>query len=160
MIILGVDPGFSGALAVLNSERDCETLDMPTMGEKAKKLVDGGAVKRFIEQHDVEYAVIEAVHAMPQQGVSSTFRFGTSYGLILGVIQGMAIPYETVSPRKWKGAMGLSNEKDHSRRVAIEQLPRAAKQFERKKDDGRAEAALLALWKLSSPLIGKTEEAA
>ncbi|BAQ18339.1 hypothetical protein [Methyloceanibacter caenitepidi] len=146
MIIAAIDPGFSGAIAVVNEEYDCETCDMPVMGTGAKKLVDGNAIQRFLSERDVEYAVIEQVSAMPKQGVSGMFRFGTSYGVALGVLQGMSIPYEPVTPQRWKKAMGVSSDKDHARRVAIERLPRAAQQFERKKDEGRAEAALMALW--------------
>ena len=102
MIVCGIDPGLSGALAIVNNEHDCESILMPTMGEKAQKLVDGGAIARFLNENDVEFAVVELVSARPGQGVSSMFRFGAAYGVMLGVLHSLCIPHKFVSPAKWK----------------------------------------------------------
>jgi crossover junction endodeoxyribonuclease RuvC len=99
--------------------------------------------------------VIEDVHAMPKQGVSSSFSFGRALGVAEGVLAGNGLSLRYVSPAKWKKALGLSSDKGVSRRRAdkgvsrrraIELWPEHAKAFERVKDDGRAEAALLAWW--------------
>ena len=151
MIICGIDPGMGGALAVIDIEGCllCDTISMPTMGTGTKRLVDGTAVRRFIVERDVEFVVIEQVGAMPKQGVASSFRFGVAFGQIIGIVQGLGIPHSFAHPTKWKREMGLTSDKSLSRRRAIERLPGAAEQFARAKDEGRAEASLLALWWLT-----------
>jgi len=148
MIVAGIDPGLGGAIAVMNECRHCETSDMPTMGEGTQRMINAHEVARFLTERDVEFAVVEEVSAMPKQGVSSTFRFGGAYYGILCTLQVLGIPYQVVRPAAWKKAMGVPADKEVCRRKAIELLPKAAQQFARKKDDGRAEAALLCLWKL------------
>jgi crossover junction endodeoxyribonuclease RuvC len=88
---------------------------------------------------------VEIVHAMPKQGVSSSFNFGMSYGVALGVIGALKIPVVHVSPTKWKKYFGLSADKEEARALAISKWP-ASLHFRRKKDNGRAEAGLLALY--------------
>jgi len=148
MIVCGIDPGFGGALAILNDHGDCHVLSMPTIGEKAQAVINSAMVARFLDEFDVEFAIVEKAQAMPRQGVSSTFKYGVAYGQILAVVQCSLIPYELVTPQQWKREMGLSKDKEQSRLKATQRLPRAAKYWERKMDHGRAEAALLALWRL------------
>jgi crossover junction endodeoxyribonuclease RuvC len=89
--------------------------------------------------------VIEHVHAFKGQGVTSMFNFGKSYGTALGVIGALKIPTIHVSPTKWKKYFGLSANKEEGRKLAIDKWP-ACLHFRRKKDHGRAEAALLAVY--------------
>jgi crossover junction endodeoxyribonuclease RuvC len=83
---------------------------------------------------------------MPGQGVTSMFNFGRSYGDVRGVIGAMEVPLHFVTPQKWKKHFGLSSDKEQSRLRAIRMFPAVADSFKRKKDDGRAEAALIALY--------------
>jgi Holliday junction resolvasome RuvABC endonuclease subunit len=145
LIVVGIDPGLSGALAVLNEDGDLDTVLMPVMGAPVR-VVDGGAVARWLSECSPNLAVIEMAQAMPKQGASSTFRFGQAYGQVLGVLQTSLIPYRIVVSRRWKQDLGLSSDKEQSRRRAIELLPRWADQFTRRKDEARAEAALIAWW--------------
>ena len=92
------------------------------------------------------FAVVEQVQAMPKQGSSSGFRFGASFGIILGVLGALEIPYVLVHPSKWKKAMGLDANKDKARTMAIQRWPGASSYLTRKKDSGRAESLLLALY--------------
>jgi len=144
MICAGVDPGVAGALAVINEVGDLDTIAMPTMGDP--RMVDGAAVARWLGDRDVEMAIIEQAHAMPRQGVASSFNFGRTYGQLLGVLQCSLIPYRAVTPQRWKKDLHLSPDKEQSRRMAIETFPRFAEQFVLKKDEARAEAALIAWW--------------
>lgn len=158
LIVAGIDPGLHGALAVLNETGDCQTTDMPIMGDPA--IVDGGAVARWLNECDVSIVVIERAQSMPaewtdrktgklrKQGVSSSFRNGQTYGQLLGVLQACAFPYRIVGAADWKRAMRLSRDKELSRRRAIELLPRSGEQFQLKKHEARAEAALIAWWYL------------
>jgi hypothetical protein len=148
MIVCGIDPGLTGALAVINSFGDCQILDMPVIGDGAETFINGAMIARFLDEFDVEFVVLEKQQAYPGQGVSSTFKIGMTYGQLLGVLQTSLIPYRLVSPPVWKKDMRLGKDKDLSRLRATERFPHVCKNFERVKDHGRAEAVLLAVWML------------
>ena len=90
--------------------------------------------------------VVESVHSMPGQGVTSSFNFGRSLGATEGVFAACGRPIVYVSPARWKRSLGLSADKTASRRRAIELWPDRTALFGRVKDNGRAEAALIAYW--------------
>lgn len=146
MLILGIDPGLSGAFAILDDGKLTHVADLPTMGEGASRMLDSGALADALKPLTFDLAVIERVGAMPGQGVSSMFRFGQAVGQAVGVIHTLGIPLKWASPGAWKRAMGLSSDKERARALAIETFPSLRAQFARKKDHGRAEAALMALW--------------
>ena len=141
--IMGLDPGVSGAVAFYYPEKPLliAAYDVPLVD----KRINPSALSDLIKMHGPDLAVIEIVHAMPRQGVSSSFNFGVSYGMALGVVGAMKIPVVSVSPTKWKKYFGLSSDKEESRALAISKWP-ASDHFRRKKDDGRAEASLLAVY--------------
>lgn len=151
-IILGVDPGLHhGALALYNSIANdlLHLIDVPTTTSPDCRLeIDLKALSTILEVHlnHVKYAVIEEVSAMPHQGVTSMFRFGHATGLITGIIAAHHIPIHLVRPAIWKSAMALSSDKNLSRKKAALMFPHHAHLFERKKDDGRAEALLIAVF--------------
>ena len=93
------------------------------------------------------YAVaIERVHSMPGQGVSSSFKFGQSYGTVRGFF-GASFQVIHAQPSVWKGHFTLNGkDKDVARARAIERWPAMAHMLARKKDIGRADAALIGLW--------------
>ncbi len=122
-----------------------EVADMPVVD----KFVSAPLLQAILSEMvcgDESFVVIEHVASMPKQGVASTFKFGMSFGVALGVVGGMDLPSTLVRPAKWKRDMGLTSDKERSRRLAIERWPNHADSFKLKKHDGRAEAALLALW--------------
>lgn len=152
---VGIDPGATGAIALLDSYGELvEVHDMPYAGGAVlvASLADvinafsdmAGAGPRYGD--GIVHAWVEQVHSHPGQGVASTFKFGQSYGAILGVLGALAVPIDHVSPMKWKRAMHVTKDKGTSRRLAAERWPRHADKFKRVKDDGRAEAALIALY--------------
>lgn len=145
-MILGVDPGASGAIAALELDGSLAWVhDMPHHdGIVAPALV----ADLFHGTGSFDAAWVEDVHSMPKQGVSSSFKFGRAHGTVLGVLGALRIPIHLVSPARWKKAMGLSRDKGASRRRAIELWPDHAQAFARVKDDGRAEAALIASYGL------------
>ncbi len=149
-VTLGIDPGMTGAIAMLDSY-GClvEVADMPVVDKfvSAPLLVSAiESMTAYDAQEMVGMVVIEHVASMPKQGVASTFKFGVAFGVVLGVVGGMDLPSTLVRPAKWKRDMGLTSDKERSRRLAIERWPNQADSFKLKKHDGRAEAALLALW--------------
>jgi crossover junction endodeoxyribonuclease RuvC len=150
MITGAVDPGKTGALAVVNELGDVETADMPLTDEG---IVDGAAVLRFFIERDVEIVIMERVHALPHDGKVSAFNFGFTNGVLRGVAQCMGLPHKLTTPQTWKRALGLLKaDKSASRELAMKMFPRAADQFKRVKDHSRAEAALLAAWHLGMHL--------
>jgi crossover junction endodeoxyribonuclease RuvC len=158
IIVAGIDPGLDGGVAVLNETGDTlETAALPTMGDDTGRVIDCAQLARWLRDRDVTEVIIERAQAMRKpggkpQGVGSVFRYGVGYGQLLGLLQGMLLPYTTVSPLVWKRHYSLLNNKragifiakDDSRRKAIELFPQHADQFKLKKDIHRAEAALLA----------------
>lgn len=149
MTILGIDPGASGGIAFFSMQRGLLSIfDMPTVevkrGGKNKREVSAAMLNAIIGARDIDAAFVEKVGAMPGQGVSSMFQFGRSVGMIEGVLAALEIPTNYVTPQSWQKAVGARGGKDASRARAAELFPAYAANFSRKKDDGRADAALIA----------------
>ena len=153
MIIVGIDPGISGALCFLSNGNVIDVIDMPTMaeGKKNKKQVNGRQIfneilniKNSFAGHKIN-VVVEQVSAMPGQGVTSMFNFGQSFGVIKGICSAMELPIFYVRPAKWKKYFNLINaEKDASRTKVIEMFPKISQKLSRKKDNNKADAILIA----------------
>jgi crossover junction endodeoxyribonuclease RuvC len=153
-LILGVDPGLSGALAFycLREKKLVFVDDMPLRGALGKALKGGKqeiclrTLSHMVKTFALRTlgAVIEEVGARPGQGVVSMFRFGYAAGIIAGVVSAHDIPILPTKPGVWKSLMGLSSDKELSRQKACALFPSHQNSFKRAKDDGRAEAALLA----------------
>lgn len=154
-LVIGIDPGASGAIAFFDPEAGTLAVeDMPVV-----EIMRGGKTKREVSPHLVAFlfetrarvekiggVVLEKVGAMPGQGTSSMFAFGRSVGMIEGVVAGLQLPLTHVTPQAWQKAAGVRDGKDGSRARAVELFPAYASLFARKKDDGRADAALIAWW--------------
>lgn len=142
--IMGIDPGISGAIAFYFPDAPGRIAvdDVPVAGGE----ISAPHLASMVRRYSPTMAVIEKVSAMPGQGVVSMFNFGRSYGDVRGVIGALNIPLYYVTPGVWKKYFGLSSDKDLSRKLAIQRFPTVAEHFARKKDDGRAEAALIALY--------------
>ena len=152
-LYIGIDPGLDGAaVAVTDFGEILAVLDTPTLAVgKGKRVHDEQAMANWLIAWGCDLdgparVAIEAVHAMPKQGVASTFTFGMGYGLWRGLLVGLGLSYDLVTPQKWKAAMmhGQPKEKDASRVVALRLWPQSADCFRLKKHAGRADAALLA----------------
>ena len=150
MILAGIDPGLSGAIAFLSTEGECATFDMPIYrllrGGKNKGEIDPHALAQLLRDRCPGHAFVEGMRAMPGQGVTSMFALGKGYGIILGVLAAVGVPYTVIDARKWKRALAAPAEKDGARARASQLLPAAAGQWPLKKNDGRAEAALIAFY--------------
>jgi crossover junction endodeoxyribonuclease RuvC len=158
--IIGIDPGASGALALLDSEtsRIVEVRDMPThevtVGKTKRKRIDVHGLVALIRSWALCYgprAFIEEVQAAPNDGVVGAFAFGMAFAAPQAAMAAADVPFELVRPQVWKAHHKLiGKDKDDSRRLASQLLPAAASNWARKMDDGRAEAALLALYGAST----------
>jgi len=143
---LGIDPGASGAFALLEGDRLLAAWDMPFIMVKGRARVSAAHVAQEIANARPDQIALEEVGAMPNQGVASMFSFGRSAGVLEGVIAALGYPLHMVRPAIWKRAAGVPADKDAARLMATRLWPDQAQYFARKKDDGRAEAALLARW--------------
>lgn len=148
--ILGIDPGISGALALLTALGELTVADLPTIeierGGKAKRSIDAMALADMIRAMHPTHAIIERVGAMPGQGVASMFSFGRSVGQIEGIVATLAVPVSYVTPQTWRRSLSVPAGKDGSRLRASQLMPAYAERWRRSRDDGRAEAALIALY--------------
>lgn len=154
MLILGIDPGLSGAMALVESGRRLLMLeDLPVAANgsgKVSRQIDAPALAELVRNAcclasgAYLMAVLEKPAAMPGQGVASMFSLGDSFGTLRGVIAAKGVPLEFASPAKWKKDMGLTSDKDAGRSWASRLFPDAA--LSRKKDHNRAEAIALACW--------------
>lgn len=172
-LILGIDPGISGAVAALADAKFAGAWDLPQRTRRnGRQELDGHAFGRIVRDLVLQHSgaqvtvVLEQVHAMPPRddkskppcascgrgfergmGVAGAFSFGEGFGRLRGILEALDLPTVLVAPAKWKKDTGLIGaDKDYSRTVAMQCYPAAAQLLQRKKDDGRAEAILLARW--------------
>ena len=153
MLIIGIDPGISGAICFFENGQVKEIINMPVMadGKKNKRQINGPQTYNEILNRINNYAkkdiivVIEQVSAMPGQGVTSMFNFGQSFGVIKGICSAMQLSMFFIRPAKWKKYFGLiKTEKDASRTKVIEIFPYISSELSRKKDSNKADAVLIA----------------
>ncbi|HVI65239.1 MAG TPA: crossover junction endodeoxyribonuclease RuvC [Bradyrhizobium sp.] len=149
---LGVDPGISGGLAVVEitdgtAPGVVECIDIPVIGANAKERADVIAIRAWISKHNVQHAFIERAQAMPHQGASSGFKYGRAVGATEAAIALSGIPVTIIEPAVWKRAFCLPGKnKEAARQRALELFPAAHSLIARKRDHGRAEASLIALY--------------
>ena len=122
MIVLGIDPGASGGLALLDMSFGGSTarvLAVTKLPETERDIWDwiysSRIRKREFDNHPCDFdrfAVIEHVHSMPKQGVASSFKFGRSYGFLRGCLIASGIPFTEVTPQKWQKALSCMSKGD------------------------------------------------
>tara|TARA_B110000967_G_scaffold96521_1_gene99105 strand:+ start:226 stop:717 length:492 start_codon:yes stop_codon:yes gene_type:complete len=151
MKIIGIDPGLSGAIAILEDNKIKELFDMPVMpdGKKNKRQLNNALLVKLIKDNiknlEDTVMVVEQVNAMPGQGVTSMFNFGQTFGAIKGICAALGLPIFFVRPAKWKKHFELINSsKDASRTKAIEMYPSISEQLSKKKDVNKSDAILIA----------------
>lgn len=173
MRIAGIDPGISGACAIIqtpsipygesypdSAQTVLDVCDIPTLGEATQREIDDLALIRWLKEFKPDHLYLELVNAMPSipgidkdgnkterrgMGAASAFKFGFAAGQIRTCIRGCKVPFTLVTPGKWKRLMGLKgSDKEPSRQLAIRLFPDAHDALKRKKDTNRAEALLLA----------------
>ena len=149
-MILGIDPGAKGGVALLGDDLKLRVAcRMPVVEYRGKRAFDPNGFEDFFGDHvfgrDLRQVVIEQVHAMPGQGVSSTFQFGRLFGGVETMAMYLKAPMTYVTPSVWKKHFGLGQSKRAS-------LDMCKLRFGNRDiwnvlaNDGIAEAALIALW--------------
>ena len=152
MKIIEIDPGLSGAIAILENNKVLNIFDIPVMseGKKNKRQLNSALLvnllKENINKENEEIAVVvEQVNAMPGQGVTSMFNFGQTFGALKGICAALELPIFFVRPSKWKKHFELINSsKDASRTKVIEMYPKLSSQLSKKKDVNKSDAILIA----------------
>lgn len=137
--VMGIDPGVTGGIAWLYRDGTVAAQDIPLAGGE----IDVDQLARSIRSFAPRAAIIERAGAMPKQGVASTFKFGQAYGSLRAVVSACGVPLHIVTAATWKRYFHLDSDKEKSRALAIRFWP-GTRLFERKRDHGRAEAALIA----------------
>lgn len=170
--ILAIDPGLTGALACLAFDPHTRqlvdppaVLDMPVVSTKVgpktrNDILEAGLVEA-VRQMRPTIAYVERVQPMRGEGAVGAFKFGAGWGLVRGVLAGMQVPTRLVTPQSWKKRAGLPTgaSKDMSRQLASRLYPQLGAMFLRKKDDGRAEAVILAHIMAQEHLAGPQDTA-
>jgi hypothetical protein len=150
MIIVGIDIGVSGAIAVLSDNALIAVHDMPTLrdGPKNRATVNAPLLAEIIAKSHADQVLIEWVSVRPGEGAVGAFAFGRARGVCEGVCAALGIPVQFITAPVWKRrhgiAPGKNGAKDAARSKAIQRWPERADLFKRVKDDGRAEACLIA----------------
>jgi crossover junction endodeoxyribonuclease RuvC len=154
---IGIDPGAGGGIACLHEDGTAAAVVAPVRRnpKTGRPVPDRQAMTAILRSFDDPFVAIEQVNAAPihgrVQGTTSMFRFGAGFGLWLGIMEGLGIPYVEVTPRAWKKAVlaGTAKDKqaaiDYCRRlypaVDLRATPRC-----RVMHDGKADALCLAVY--------------
>jgi len=151
--IIGIDPGLGGALARLwPASQILQIADMPTLnvgkGKSNKRVIDEYALARLIDDWAKDSACVwlEQVGVRPGEGGVGAFTFGRGYGLVRGICAANFLTIHDVTPQSWKKTLRVAGDKDQARQRASALFPRHAQHWNLKKHDGRAEAAMIALY--------------
>jgi crossover junction endodeoxyribonuclease RuvC len=148
-VVIGIDPGVCGAIAVIGDGRFV-CYDMPTTEINGKRRVCPAgltiSMRGIRDTFIVEMVVVEHVQGVQGTGATSAFTFGRGFGIIEGVLSALCLPHTLVRPQRWTKALGVSRDKGAHRDAASRIWPHEAACFSRVKDDGRADAALMAHW--------------
>jgi crossover junction endodeoxyribonuclease RuvC len=142
-LCLGIDPGMNGAAALISGRKllsvfrfkDKTGLEIKNHFRHLKEVYKVDSVNRI-------EAALEKVHSMPKQGVASSFKFGVSYGHVQGLLDGMEIPYQFVTPQKWMKDLGCMTrgDKNVTKAMAHRTWPNYAATH------ADSDALLIALW--------------
>jgi crossover junction endodeoxyribonuclease RuvC len=144
MIFAAIDPG--GVHAAIALFQDGHPVFVDDI-RATNGILDSVALGKALHDMKVNHVVVENVHSMPRQGMSSTFKFGMGCGIIHGVIGALQLPMTLVSPVKWKTFFNLIyRDKEAARQRAIQVWPHLESYLARKKDSDRAEALLIGQW--------------
>lgn len=161
MIVIGIDPGIGGAAcAFFRADQEgpefvADVIDLPTMDDGQRREIDDVRFAGWVRKMCPVRAFIENVQAMPSipdktgkrrtMGAATSFRFGMVAGQLRATVRCCGVPVSLIHPQTWKRYFSLMGaKKEDSRQLALQLHPEAAHWLQRKKDDGRAEAILLA----------------
>lgn len=156
MRIVGIDPGNTGAIAIIDNNVLAGVYDMPTLVTEGKGKTKSGKVKKHVVLHEhelrslftkllpIDMIFLEKAQSMPGQGAAGTFNYACSYGIIRGLCVGLNIPYTLIHPATWKRK--VMADMDKGKDAAIVRAQQLFPKADIGKKDGRAEALLIAVY--------------
>lgn len=148
--ILGLDPGKNGAITFIDPiEHVFWVWDMPIkkVGQSEKRWeLDYLHFSDILDRYDPIFGAVEDVWSMTGDGNVGAFSFGAVFGSVMGILHYYGCQVTRVRPQLWKANMRVTADKSTSIQRAIELVPEAAQILDRKKDDGRAESILIAMY--------------
>lgn len=139
---IGIDPGKTGAVACVSPDEAC-VWDTPLIGKDYDVRGMADILSKWTDATGV-FACIELAQPMPREGVRASWTNGYGYGLWIGILASLAIPYAAVRPGVWKRRLGVTRDKDQTRARARELFPLV--DLSLKKHHGRAEALLVSVY--------------
>jgi Holliday junction resolvasome RuvABC endonuclease subunit len=144
MVFIGIDPGsVNGALGAINHNGEyIDSFNIEHLDKHIRALVFKSRILSIVDPKEGAEICMEQVHAMPKQGISSTWNFARAVGVISAVCELTNYPFHLVSPQKWKKHFGLTADKNEALDLARQLFPKAPLKL--KKDINRAEALLIA----------------
>ena len=153
-LTIGVDPGMLGALVVLADGVPDQFIDMPTVprpttGNEVDAFRLAALLRGVLQRHPGAhvFAAVEAVSVRPGESPTRGKNAGEGVGTVKGVLAALGVRWVVVQPQTWKRHFSLlKTEKDIARQFAMQRFPSHAIHLTRKKDNGRGDAALIALW--------------
>lgn len=156
MIVCGIDPGMTGAVAWFHNGALLSVMDLPMIEvlvsgkprqQQSPQLLAALLFPTLLPESEwPDHVFLEQVGSRPGEGAVGAFSFGRGFGQIEGVLAGVKTPFTLVRPDRWKKTLGVSADKGQARAMACRLFPDMATKFARVKDDGRAEAALIGLY--------------
>lgn len=148
-LFAGIDPGICGAIGLVQADGAFAAVhDMPTLPTTTgRRQVDFNRLAAILREHGPAFVLVERVGPRPHEGAVGAFAFGHTFGGIMGTLATLSLPHDVIQPAVWKRHAGIppGAGKQASIATAVRLLPTAAEHLTRVKDDGRAEALLLAL---------------
>jgi Holliday junction resolvasome RuvABC endonuclease subunit len=141
MNLLGIDPGRNGGIALLDADRasafyTVQTWPMPATTRELHDLIAGLPL--------IKLAMLEKPFFPKMIGTKNVARIAEAYGVLKGALAWRDIPFREVTPSEWKKSLNVPTDKTAARQRASEFFPDNADQWALKREDGRAEAALIA----------------
>lgn len=128
-LYIGIDPGLSGGLAITNKTGTIAVFPMPVLDIGGKKEINIKSLSNWFKSnaYGCKMVGVEIQHAMPKQGVTSMFKIGKGYGIIIGILNALDIPFTEIRANEWQKEMfkgqPKGNTKDLSKKIAQQLYP-------------------------------------
>jgi crossover junction endodeoxyribonuclease RuvC len=141
---IGIDPGKTGAAAIITTRHTGE--EYIDIIDYLEPVLLAQEIKEWAETYKVVLAVVEKVHSMPKQGVTSSFNFGMNFGIWQGILSALQIPYSFVPPQAWQKGLFSKTDGDNKKRglSVVRRLYPRSEFFKLEKHHNRADAMLIA----------------
>ena len=137
---LAIDPGKSGGIAIIDDD-SAIAYKCPATYKEMAQLIRTIKNDSYVDRYSF-VCILEKVHAFPTDARSSAFKFGTNYGVWMGILESNNIDYELITPRKWQHDFSLPKIKKERK----QELKKIAKCFYEKATLYTADAICMAVW--------------